>query len=105
LLRITRDKTVIDLIVDGLLHMGLVRHITVVTNHKFSADFNAWARRHVHSHMICIEDDGTLSNEDRLGAIGDIHHVVTKKKSRMIPVESGTPFRQAFDGLIVLPSA
>ncbi len=102
LLRITRDKTVIDLIVDGLLHTGLVRHITVVTNHKFSADFNAWARRHVHSRLICIEDDGTLSNEDRLGAIGDIHHVVTKKKIKddVLVVGGDNLFGKPFDGFI-----
>jgi glucose-1-phosphate thymidylyltransferase len=102
LLRITRDKTVIDLIVDGILHTGLARRIMVVTNHKFSADFNAWARRHPQGRLIRVEDDGTLSNEDRLGAIGDIHHVVTKKKIKddVLVVGGDNLFGKPFDGFI-----
>ncbi len=102
LLRITRDKTVIDLIVDGLVSTGIVRRITVVTNHKFSGDFNAWARRHPHGRLIHIEDDGTLSNEDRLGAIGDIHYVVTKNKIKddVVVVGGDNLFGRPFDGFI-----
>ncbi|MFB3919095.1 nucleotidyltransferase family protein [Candidatus Velamenicoccus archaeovorus] len=102
LLRITSDKTVIDLIVDGLVSAGIVRRITVVTNHKFSGDFNAWARRHPHGRLIRIEDDGTLSNEDRLGAIGDIHYVVTKKKIKddVLVVGGDNLFGRPFDGFI-----
>lgn len=102
LLRITRDKTVIDVIVDSLLPMGIVRRITVVTNHKFSGDFSAWARRHPHGRMICIEDDGTLSNDDRLGAIGDIYYVVAKKKIKddVLVVGGDNLFGRPFDGFI-----
>jgi glucose-1-phosphate thymidylyltransferase len=41
--------------------------IHIVTNHRFAADFERWAPGGVHVH-----DDGTTSNDDRLGAIGDI---------------------------------
>jgi glucose-1-phosphate thymidylyltransferase len=44
--------------------------IHLVTNHRFAADFRRWAPADV-----IIHDDGTTSNEDRLGAIGDIHFV------------------------------
>jgi glucose-1-phosphate thymidylyltransferase len=49
--------------------------IHVVTNSRFSADFERWAdgRPSVHVH-----DVGTLSNEDRLGAIGDIAFVLER---------------------------
>src|SRR5207248_6507898 len=44
--------------------------IHVVTNHRFADQFRRWAPDDVHVH-----DDGTTSNEDRLGAIGDIQFV------------------------------
>jgi glucose-1-phosphate thymidylyltransferase len=44
--------------------------IHLVTNHRFADDFRRWAPADV-----AVHDDGTTSNEDRLGAIGDIHFV------------------------------
>jgi glucose-1-phosphate thymidylyltransferase len=45
--------------------------VHLVTNARFAADFRRWADgKDVHVH-----DDGTTSNEDRLGAIGDIGFV------------------------------
>jgi glucose-1-phosphate thymidylyltransferase len=45
--------------------------IHLVTNARFAPDFERWAAdKDVHVH-----NDGTTSNEDRLGAIGDIHFV------------------------------
>jgi glucose-1-phosphate thymidylyltransferase len=45
--------------------------VHLVTNARFAPDFERWAEgKDVHVH-----DDGTTSNEDRLGAIGDIAFV------------------------------
>jgi hypothetical protein len=45
--------------------------VHLVTNARFAADFERWADgKDVHVH-----NDGTTSNEDRLGAIGDIAFV------------------------------
>lgn len=45
--------------------------VHLVTNARFAADFERWADgKDVHVH-----NDGTTSNEDRLGAIGDIRFV------------------------------
>src|SRR5262249_13747373 len=41
--------------------------IQLVTNSRFSAAFRDWA-----PDDVTVLDDGTTSNEDRLGAIGDI---------------------------------
>jgi glucose-1-phosphate thymidylyltransferase len=42
----------------------------VVTNHKFAAHFSDWAAKH--SEKITVIDDGTETNETRLGAVRDI---------------------------------
>jgi glucose-1-phosphate thymidylyltransferase len=49
--------------------------IHVVTNTRFAGDFERWAsgRR-----GVTVHDDGTTSNDDRLGAIGDIAFVLER---------------------------
>ncbi|MEW5896696.1 MAG: nucleotidyltransferase family protein [Nanoarchaeota archaeon] len=54
--------------------------IYVVTNQKFSAHFERWLKNFKSKKKIKIINDGTQTNEDRLGAIGDIHFVVEKEK-------------------------
>ena len=49
--------------------------IHVVTNSRFAADFARWARGR---DGITVHDDGTESNDDRLGAIGDIAFVLER---------------------------
>jgi glucose-1-phosphate thymidylyltransferase len=45
--------------------------IHLVTNARFADDFARWAE----GKDVVVHDDGTTSNEDRLGAIGDLHFV------------------------------
>ncbi len=53
----------------------VTRDIHVVTNSRFAGDFERWADRRG---GITVHDDGTQSNEDRLGAIGDIAYVLER---------------------------
>lgn len=55
--------------------------IYIVTNHRFAPNFQSWAEAHggaFAGRPVQVIDDGTLSNDDRLGAIGDIHFVIHK---------------------------
>jgi glucose-1-phosphate thymidylyltransferase len=49
--------------------------IHVVTNSRFAEDFERWASGRA---GVTVHDDGTRSNEDRLGAIGDIAFVLER---------------------------
>jgi glucose-1-phosphate thymidylyltransferase len=49
--------------------------VHVVTNTRFAADFERWA---VGRPGVTVHDDGTTSNDDRLGAIGDIAFVLER---------------------------
>ncbi|MFH0877269.1 MAG: nucleotidyltransferase family protein [Candidatus Omnitrophota bacterium] len=80
LLKVTKDETVIDFIVDDLVRSGSVDEIIVVTNHKFYGDFAAWARKHRRRIAVTVVDDGTHSNEDRLGAVGDLSFVIGQRR-------------------------
>jgi glucose-1-phosphate thymidylyltransferase len=82
LLKVTADKTVIDLMVDDLASCG-VRDITVVTNRKFFGVFKIWAQRRGagrRSLRLTVLDDGTTSNDNRLGAVGDMYFAVCRRR-------------------------
>lgn len=55
-----------------------VDELHVVTNSRFAADFLGWARSGDRPLPIVVHDDGTSSNEDRLGAVGDIAFVLER---------------------------
>ena len=71
------DRPMIEYIMDKLLEVKEVDHLYVVTNHKFAGHFQDWQRKL--SLSVTIVDDGTVSDEDKRGAIGDIHFVMERE--------------------------
>ncbi len=72
-------KTILDHIVEKVRLLHQVSHIYVVTNQKFYRDFEQWKKQQRQSDIIIINDH-TISNEDRLGSIGDINFVIEQEK-------------------------
>ena len=70
-------RPMIDYICDKVRELDEVDAIHVVTNHRFAASFAAWARG-TSGVPVSVHDDGTLSNDDRLGAIGDIQLAIDR---------------------------
>ncbi|HZS24770.1 MAG TPA: nucleotidyltransferase family protein [Gaiellaceae bacterium] len=64
-------RPMIDHLLERLREVEEVDAIHVVTNHKFARAFEDWAPP-----GVTVHDDGTTSEDDRLGAIGDIAFVV-----------------------------
>lgn len=64
------EKTILDWLLDDIHASGKVNEYIVVTNHKFAHHFEAWADSR--TLPITVVDDGTGSNETRLGAVCDI---------------------------------
>lgn len=50
--------------------------IYIVTNARFAGDFGRWASQRSGRLHMAVLNDGTTSNEDRLGAIGDIRFAI-----------------------------
>lgn len=65
-------RPIIDRIVDGIRETEGIDEIHVVTNARKAPAFAEWGE----GRDVTIHDDGTSSNEDRLGAIGDMLFVV-----------------------------
>jgi glucose-1-phosphate thymidylyltransferase len=70
-------RPMIDHLLDRMVEVDELDAVHVVTNHKFAASFERWAEAHESGRVqLAVHDDGTTSEEDRLGAIGDIRYVV-----------------------------
>ena len=73
------SRPIIDYILQNIRQVKEIDEVFVVTNHKFFSHFADWARIRDSLIDIKIIDDGTVSNDDRLGAIGDINFVVRQQ--------------------------
>ncbi len=66
------DNTILGRLLDDVDRIdGLSRHV-IVTNHKFAAAFEEWRATTHYRKPITIVDDGTLTNDTRLGAVNDL---------------------------------
>lgn len=72
-------KTILDHLIDDIDLSGKVSEYIVVTNHKFAAYFEKWALGKKGKPCISVVDDGTSTNETRLGAVKDILFAVEKR--------------------------
>jgi glucose-1-phosphate thymidylyltransferase len=72
-------KTVLGYIFDLIEPLKQVDEVFIVTNEKFYQNFEDWKKNFKSSKKITVIDDGTTSNETRLGATGDIEFVIKKE--------------------------
>lgn len=73
-----KGKTILDWLVDDIDTSRLVDQYVVVSNHKFVHHFKTWAESKTQN--IAVLDDGTISNETRLGAVKDIQFAIDSLK-------------------------
>jgi glucose-1-phosphate thymidylyltransferase len=79
-------KPMIEWLFDNLVSVPGLRTVYVVTNNKFAEDFQNWAnasedrkRESTSKIKIKVINDGSTSDDDKLGAIGDINLVLTRE--------------------------
>src|ERR1041385_5748581 len=75
-------KPMIEWVLDNLAGVADIETVYVVTNAKFAADFQTWADRYQDRHRgvkIKIVNDASTSDDDKLGAIGDIQFVLNRE--------------------------
>ena len=81
-LLVVGGKPIIEWLVDNLAGIPDLETIYVVTNDKFAEDFQAWSQSYQKRHpefKFKIVNDGSTSDDDKLGAIGDINFVVNQE--------------------------
>lgn len=62
-------RPIVDWILDRIEEVAEVDAVHIVTNSRFAEDFRRWSAS---KPDVTVHDDGTSSNDDRLGAIGDV---------------------------------
>src|SRR5256886_511204 len=75
-------KPIIEWLFDKLASVPDLKTVYIVTNNKFANDFQNWAKAYQDRHpgmQIKIINDGSTSDNDKLGAIGDINLVLTRE--------------------------
>lgn len=70
------EKTILDWLLDDIDTCGQVDEYIVISNHKFAHHFTAWAQ--TKPYRVTVVDDGTESNETRLGAVKDIQFAIDR---------------------------
>lgn len=73
-----RGKAILDWLIDDMATLNVIDEYIVVTNHRFFPHFEAWAAQS--AHRITVLDDGTESNETRLGAVKDVWFAIENCK-------------------------
>ena len=72
-------KPILDWLIDDMSETGLIDEYVVISNHKFAHIFEEWAAANKDV-KITVIDDGTTSNETRLGAVRDIQFAIDQLK-------------------------
>ena len=70
-----RGKTILDWLYDDICLSGTVDSFVVVSNHRYISHFEKWAAGKTELPVQVI-DDGTESNETRLGAVRDVQFAI-----------------------------
>ncbi len=69
-----KGKPILDHLIDDIDTLGAITAYIVISNHKFAPQFEAWAN--TKHQPITVLDDGTISNETRLGAVKDVQFAI-----------------------------
>lgn len=70
-----QGKTILDWLIDDMRTAEAIDEYIVISNHKYAPHFLAWAEG---KPDVTILDDGTESNDTRLGAVRDIQFAIEK---------------------------
>jgi glucose-1-phosphate thymidylyltransferase len=72
-------KPMLEYVIDNLAPIDGIDRVYIVTNAKFAGHFQEWSDHHRATKSkwnFTVVNDGTTSDSDKLGAIGDIHYVL-----------------------------
>ena len=106
-LLVVGGKPIIEWVVDNLQDVPDLETIYVVTNDKFAGDFQAWSEGYQDRHpqfKFKIVNDGSKSDDDKLGAIGDINLVTTREnlsQSSLLIIAGDNLFTESLEGFVV----
>ena len=96
-------KPMIEYVLDNIAPVGGIDRVYVVTNEKFAGHFQKWSDQYRATKSkldFTIVNDHSTDDSNKLGAIGDMHLVITKEKvdDDLIVVAGDNLFSQSLEG-------
>lgn len=95
-------KPMLEHVVDNLLPIESIDGFFVVTNAKFTGHFERWAKSYESANQALkfkVINDGSTDDANKLGAIGDLHLVLTREgiEDDVIVVAGDNLFSQSLE--------
>lgn len=72
------DSTILGRMLDDIDTIPEIDEHIIITNHKFAHIFEDWKKEQTYTKPVTIIDDGTETNETRLGAVCDLLFAMDK---------------------------
>lgn len=72
------DSTILGRMLDDIDRIEEIDEHIIITNHRFAPIFEEWASRQKYTKPLTVIDDGTSTNETRLGAVCDLLFAMEK---------------------------
>jgi len=72
------ENTILGRMLDDIDRIPVIDEHIIITNHRFAQIFTDWAAEQQYLKPIIIVDDGTETNETRLGAVCDLLYAMEK---------------------------
>lgn len=72
------ESTILGRMLDDIDNIPQIDEHIIITNHKFAHIFEEWAKEQHYQKPITIIDDGTETNDTRLGAVCDLLYAMDK---------------------------
>ncbi|PYK99231.1 MAG: hypothetical protein DME32_13110 [Verrucomicrobia bacterium] len=99
-------KPMLAWVVDNLRGVAGIKTVYIVTNAKFAADFESWAKNYQRKNpklRFKVVNDGSTDDNNKLGAIGDINLVLTRENvgnSDLLVIAGDNLFRESLKQFI-----
>ena len=72
------DNTILGRMLDDIDRIPEIDEHIIITNHKFAHIFEEWKKDLTYTKPVTIIDDGTETNDTRLGAVCDLLYAIDK---------------------------
>lgn len=100
-------STILGRMMDDIDKIAEINEHIIVTNHKFAHIFEEWASKQSYTKPVSIVDDGTETNETRLGAVKDLLLAIDecKVEEDMLVVAADNLLDFSFQGFVQYATA
>lgn len=95
------DSTILGRMLDDIDTIPEIDEHIIITNHRFASIFEDWAKEQHYTKKITVIDDGTSTNETRLGAVRDLQFAIDVLQKREIVNSNSSNNKWPDDMLVV----